>query len=207
MPEAPKAIKNSRKAQKALGTYWYSDWALSLFIEEMKRTFPDCLILVTGDHSYIPPMMNKMLHRDYTFREKFCTSFMMYHRGFTQDILASNNIGGHMHIMPTVMELIAPKGFTYYSLFPALTEPIDHVVTPYNWLTHEAIGAQGNDFYQPLTVSTEEIPTLRRDNHFSKQADDWCALTSWLVRHTDRLEPVVKINSEWSGGQKIFCPF
>ncbi len=204
MPDAPQAIKNSRKAQKALGTHWYSDWALSLFIEEMKRTFPDCLILVTGDHSYIPPMMNKMLHRDYTFREKFCTSFAMYHRDLNRDILAGNNIGGHMHIMPTIMELIAPKGFTYYSLFPSLTAPVDHVVTPYHWLTRNAIGAQGNDFYQPLTVSAGEIPTLRRSNHFSQQTDDWCALTSWLARHTDKLEPVEKISPECQAGQKHF---
>ena len=32
-------------------------------------------------------------------------------------ILAGNTIGGHMNIMPTILELIAPKDFTYYSLF------------------------------------------------------------------------------------------
>ncbi len=190
MPEAPKALKNSRKVQKALGTHWYSDWALFHFIEDMKRTYPDSLILVTGDHSYIPYKVNKMLHRDYTYRERFCTSFMMHHQGIDQDILAGNTIGGHMHVMPTIMELIAPKGFTYYSLFPPLTEPVDHVITPYHWLTRDAIGAQGSGFYQPLVVSPEEIPTLEGDNHFTKQADDWCSLSSWLVRHPNRLEPV-----------------
>jgi hypothetical protein len=208
MPEAPKEIKNDRKAQKALGTHWYSDWALSHFIEDMKRTFPDSLIIVTGDHSYIPIMLNKMLHRgEYTFREKFCTSFMMYHREINQDILAGNTIGGHMHIMPTIIELIAPKGFTYYSLFSPMTEPVDHVLTPYHWLTLDAIGARGDDFYQPLTVSAGEIPTLKWDNPFTKQADDWCALTSWLVRHADKLEPVGKFNPEYQVDKKVFCPF
>lgn len=191
MPQAPKAIKNSRKAQKALGTHWYSDWALVEFIEDMKKTYPDSLIIVTGDHSYTPIMLNKMLERaDYTFRERFCTSFMMHHREINQAMLAGNTIGGHMNIMPTIMELIAPEGFTYYSLFPPLTEPFDHVVTPYHWLTRDAIGAQGSNFYQPLTVSAEELPTLWRDNQLNKQADDWCALTNWLVRHTDRLDAV-----------------
>lgn len=192
MPAVPKELKNSRKTQKVLGTHWYSDRAISHFIEDMKRTYPDSLILVTGDHSFIPSALNKssLLRRaGYTFREQFCTSFMMYHREISQAILAGNTIGGHMNIMPTIMELIAPKGFTYYSLFSSLTEPLDHVVTPYHWLTRDAIGAQGGSFYQPLIVSAEEVPTLKRDNPFANQAENWCCLSSWLVRHTDMLDP------------------
>ncbi|MEN6568025.1 MAG: sulfatase-like hydrolase/transferase, partial [Veillonellales bacterium] len=196
MPEAPSEIKNSRQTQQILGSHWYSDRALSHFIEAMKRTYPDSLIIVTGDHSYIPGPLNQssLLQRaDYSFREQFCTSFMLYHQDIKQDILAGNTIGGHMHIMPTIIELIAPQGFTYYSLFPSLTESIDQVVTPYHWLTRDAIGPQGNSFYQPLTVSAEEIPTLQRDNPFARQADDWCVLTSWLLRHTDKLEPAEQL--------------
>ena len=37
----------------------------------------------------------------------------MHHPELTQDILAGNMIGGHMNIMPTIFELIAPKGFSY----------------------------------------------------------------------------------------------
>lgn len=196
MPETPEEIKNSREEQKILGTHWYSDRAIFNFIEDMKTTYPDSLIIVTGDHALLPGALNKssLLQRaDYTFREQFCTAFMMYQRDINQDILAGNTIGGHMHIMPTIIELIAPKGFRYYSLFPSLTEPIDYVVTPYHWLTHDAIGTRDNNFYQPLVVSEKEIPTLRRDNSFAKQAENWCNLSSWLVRHADRLESAEKL--------------
>lgn len=196
MPKAPESIKKSRKAQKSLGTHWYSDQALSHFIEDMKQTYPDSLIIVTGDHSHLPAELNKtsLLQRsEYTFREQFCTSFMMYHQDINQDILAGNTIGGHMNIMPTIMELIAPKDFAYYSLFPSLLEPIDQVITPYHWLTPKAIGAYGTSFYQPLSSTVGEIETLMSDNRFEQQADDWCSLTSWLVRHPDRLEQKSKI--------------
>jgi hypothetical protein len=198
MPMVPAAIRNSRKTQNELEVHWYTDQALSNFIEDMKKTYPDSLIIATGDHAHIAgsKALNKssLLQRaDYTFREQFCTSFMMYHRDINQDILAGNIIGGHMNIMPTIMELIAPKGFVYYSLFPSLTKPIDHVVTPYHWLTCDAIGTYGNTFYQPLTVSAQEIPTLNRNNLFDEQAEAWCDFTSWFVRHPDKMEQAQEI--------------
>jgi len=196
MPKAPESIKKSRKAQKSLGTHWYSDQAISHFIEDMKETYPDSLIIVTGDHSHIPAELNKtsLLQRtEYSFREQFCTSFMMYHKDINQDILAGNTIGGHMNIMPTILELIAPKGYEYYSLFPSMLEPIDRVITPYHWLTPKAIGAYGNNFYQPLNIAATEIETLTGDNLFEKQAADWCSLTSWVVKHSDKLEQKAEI--------------
>ena len=193
MPQAPDSIKKSRNAQKSLGTHWYSDQALSHFIEDMKQTYPDSLIIVTGDHSHLPAELNKtsLLQRsEYTFREQFCTSFMMYHRDIDQDILTGNTIGGHMNIMPTILELIAPKGFAYYSLFPSLLEPIDQVITPYHWLTPKAIGACTNQFYQPLSLGANDIETLTSNTSLKQEADAWCSLTSWFVRHPDKLEQI-----------------
>jgi phosphoglycerol transferase MdoB-like AlkP superfamily enzyme len=199
MPMAPAAVRNSQRTQKALEVHWYSDQALSKFIEDMKKTYPDSLIIVTGDHAHIPGSANKSYlaaaqRTDYTFREQFCTSFMMYHPDIDQEMLAGNTIGGHMNIMPTIMELIAPKGFGYYSLFPSLTKPIDHVVTPHHWLTRDAIGGYGKPFYQPLTVSMQEIPMLNRDNHlFDEETKAWCNFTGWFVRHPDKMEQAQEI--------------
>ena len=58
--------------------------ALSKFVSDVQVAYPDSLIIVTGDHSrkIIPfgsplyPQTGPMI------REKYCTSFAMYHREF-----------------------------------------------------------------------------------------------------------------------------
>ena len=158
----------------------------------MLEEYPDSLIILTGDHASNPiPFDGSMINRrEPTIREQLCTEFSMYHRDIYQSILAGNTIGGHMNIMPTILELIAPKDFTYYSLFPSLLEPIDHVVTPYHWMTPNKIGLYENDFYQQLTGSTEEMEGLKP---FVAEHDGWCNITGYLVRHPELLARAEKL--------------
>ena len=155
----------------------------------MKRVYPDALFIVTGDHASIPIHPGDTLTRqDVTLREQFCTSFAMHHPELTQDILAGNTIGGHMNIMPTIFELIAPKGFPYYSLVPSLTEPLDHVVTPYHWLTKENVGSAQTPVYQSTIVTDQELPT--KESTGVRYADEIAgvdALTAWICRHPEIL--------------------
>ena len=93
-----------------------------------------------------------------------------------------------MNIMPTIFELIAPKGFSYYSLVPSLTEPIDHVVTPYHWLTKENVGSAQTPVYQSTVATDQEVPT--KESTGIRYADEIAgvdALTAWIVRHPEML--------------------
>ena len=191
MPDAPMRLKENSKAQKELGTLWYSDQAINKFIRDMLEEYPDSLIILTGDHASNPiPFDGSMINRrEPTIREQLCTEFSMYHRDIYQSILAGNTIGGHMNIMPTILELIAPKDFTYYSLFPSLLEPIDHVVTPYHWMTLDKIGLYENDFYQSLAVTGDEVSTLLQHKcPFLEEREGLCEITNWLVRYPKSLE-------------------
>lgn len=189
LKDLPESVRHNHKKQKILGTYWYSDKAISDFVEEMERVYPDALFIVTGDHASIPIHPGDTLTRqDVTLREQFCTSFAMHHPELTQDILSGNTIGGHMNIMPTIFELIAPKGFSYYSLVPSLTEPIDHVVTPYHWLTKENVGSAQTPVYQSTVATDQELPT--EESAGIRYADEIAgvdALTAWIVRHPEML--------------------
>lgn len=194
MPDAPEKAKKDAAVQKCMGTCWYSDQSISKFVKDMQETYPDSLIFVTGDHAAGPiPFDSGIVNRrGALFREQWCTSFAMYHKDIDQSIFAGNTIGGHMNIMPTIMELIAPKGHSYYSMFPSLLEPIDHVVTPYHWLTPDAIGLHTDTFYQGLDISSEEIPTMIGENRFMDEMKGYCDITGWFARHTDELQPVGK---------------
>lgn len=49
--ELPDDMKRRQNLLADLETYWYTDQALSAFVEQVQQRFPDSLILVTGDHS------------------------------------------------------------------------------------------------------------------------------------------------------------
>lgn len=93
-----------------------------------------------------------------------------------------------MNIMPTVIELIAPKGFTYYSLFSSLTEPIDHLVTPYHWLRPDAYGTFENEFYQPLGNHHKEDELCEGPIPYVDECKAWKNLTGYMLRHPELLQ-------------------
>lgn len=192
MPEAPEAVRHSHERQQVMGTYWYSDRAVFAFVDRMLAAYPDSLVIVTGDHSAgpIPMDMGIIARTETTLREHFCTSFAMHQREIDQRIFVGNTIGGHMNIAPTIFELIAPAGFRYYSLFESLTEPIRRVVTPYHWMTCDAVGSADDALYQGLAVSAQPVETYHEtdgQSRFAAETAGYSAITGWIARHPELL--------------------
>lgn len=190
MPAAPEALLKHGKMMKQMAGIWYADQALIKFVEKMQTVYPDSLFVVTGDHTtgLIPFQCGVVGRTEPNLRERVLTSFAISHPELTADMLAENTIGGHMNIMPTLFELIAPAGFTYYSIAEPLTEPIHRVVTPYCWLTHDRIGDYRDGLSQQLAVSEDLLPFERDRDMFREERDAWCELTGWLVRHPELLD-------------------
>ena len=192
MPDIPKVVRKDRARQKELGTYWYTDRTVTRFIERMRADYPDALFIVTGDHSHMPIRPGATLSRqDVSLHETYCTSFAMHHCEIDQSLFRGNALGSHMHILPTLMELIAPKGFSYASLFPSLMTPIDHIVTPYHWMTKDAIGPMDDAVYQPLAAGSEPVLTAELPEKkipFLDELEGYTSVTAWLLRHPERLK-------------------
>ena len=188
MPEAPDRVKADAMAQRRLGCYWYADWALFRFVSQMKALYPDSLFLVTGDHTMrLIPFEDGIVNRPGpTVREQAATYFAIHHPELAPDQFAGNTIGSHMNILPTLMELLAPAGHEYLSLFPPLTEPIDHIVTPYHWLTPRRVGNFGDACHQPLWPADGE-PPRPDDGRWQAERDGWRELSGWLARHPELL--------------------
>lgn len=195
MPKAPEDIKKDTSLQKNLGTFWFSDQAVGKFIDTMRQAYPDSLFIVTADHAVTMTKLQatSLMKRDCTIREQHCPVFMMNHRDIDQQIFAGNTIGGHMNIMPTVLEMIAPEGFSYYSLFASLTEKIDHIVTPYHWLRKNAYGTYENDFYQPLGEAYGRQEVMEGPNPYMEEYHAWKDLTGYMVRHPELLQPAAEL--------------
>lgn len=187
-PEVAARIARDKKISRRMASIWYADQALIRFAERMKKDFPDSLIIITGDHSFgaLPYEYDVAKRREPTIREAVLTSFAMYHRELTPDMLPSH-IGGHMNILPTLLELIAPQGFSYLSPFAPLTQPLSHVVTPYCWETEDTIGDFRSGEAQPLKITDGPLPTEHLVR-FREERDALCELTGWYVRHPELLE-------------------
>ena len=175
--------------KRGLACAAYADAVLCRFIAEMRESFPDSFFIVTGDHAGgVLPLGDGIMERSEAhLREQLLTSFSMHHPQLTAEHLVHNEIGGHMNILPTLIELIAPKGFSYYAVDKPLTERIERVVTPYAWLTHEEIGRYQDCKAQELKVTAGALPWRVDTERFTEERDAYCELTAYYVRHPELL--------------------
>ena len=182
-------MKGNALKRRGLACAAYADDALCRFIAQMQAAYPDSLFVVTGDHAGgILPLGNGELERtEPLLREQIMPAFSMHHPALTAEHLAHNTIGGHMNILPTLIELIAPKGFPYYAVDKSLTESLERVVTPYAWLTQTRVGRYRDRTAQELTVTAGELPWLLDTEAFAQERDAYCELTAYYVRHPELL--------------------
>ncbi|MEE1363052.1 MAG: sulfatase-like hydrolase/transferase [Selenomonadaceae bacterium] len=190
MPNIPEALKNSEMDMRRFAGVWYSDQYINKFIDEMKEQYPDSLVIVTGDHaSQLIPYDKEIIPRtEQMLRETMLPCFHIYHKDLTADMLANNKIGSHMNIPATIIELIAEKGFEYCSLFPSLTEKLDHVVSPYCWMTENEIGVYRDKTSQQLETSAENKTINVGKVLYEAERNAWQEITGWILRHPEVLQ-------------------
>lgn len=184
-------IRENEERRKAFSTARYADWAVQSFIRKIQTRFPDALILYTGDHSnlYGDLSNSSLVPRDYMYRELYCTPLLVHHRDIAQGFFGENTIGTHLNIMPTVLEMIAPQGFTYYSLYPSLTFPQPAgLVTPKQWITPLELGEVASGLVEEVKEADREGTKKHEpDNKMWRQlSSDMTSLTAWVVRHADK---------------------
>ena len=107
----------------------------------------------------------------------------MHHPDLHGGMFGDTILGEHMNILPTLIELIAPKGFEYYSLKGSLFDNIEHVVTPYSWMDSTCIGYYNDNIYQQLGESTENTDMNSGDMQYEAERDMLIGITNWLVKH------------------------
>ena len=131
----PDTFKKSKEWKQKLSHFWYADKALVNFVAEAQKKNPDSLFAITGDHAdrmHIEP--NPSLFERYTI------PLVLYGKGVTKSLIPDSAAGGHLSIAPTLIELIAPTGFRYYSLNESLTKGGTIGANHELWITENSIG-------------------------------------------------------------------
>lgn len=166
-----------------LGHYWYMDKIVTQFVHETMKKYPDSLFVITGDHAV---RMNPS--RTPTMYEYQSIPFVLYGQGVTPAVLAPDVVGGHTNIVPTLIELIAPAGFSYVSIAPSLTE--NNMGAAFNrdyFLTRSVMGRFNTKETELLPGAAEEDPAAAYD--LLQRRMTILRTLSWqLIEHGDSLE-------------------
>lgn len=130
----PETERNNQELIKELGHFWYADKQVGDFIVKVKAKYPDSLFIFVGDHAD-----RYNIDKTPSMYERYTVPLIISGKGIHKDLLPSDNAGSQIDIMPTLIEFIAPQGFTYYSVGKSLTE--NKLGQSYAfWITSNAIG-------------------------------------------------------------------
>ncbi len=107
-PPAMKKYYDGAMNMKELGHLWYGDKALGDFVRKAEKEFTGSIFNFTGDH-----FGRKFINHKPNLYEKSSVAYVMYGKSIPKSL--NTTPGTHIDIMPTLIEMIAPRGFEYYS--------------------------------------------------------------------------------------------
>lgn len=131
----PDQVKQDEALIKQLGHFWYADKMMADFIKKMKKEYPDSVFIIMGDHG---DRMN--IDKTPMMYERYGIPLIVTGRGINKNTLPERAAGSQIDAVPTLIELVAPKGFTYYSVGNSLTRGNDFGVNYGFWITPDYIG-------------------------------------------------------------------
>lgn len=104
---------------RMLGHLWYSDKCIGEFVKKAESGLSRPLFAFTGDH-----FGRKFINARPEFFERSGVPFILYGKETLRGVtIPQGAAGAHIDIGPTLVELAAPKGFTYYSVGRDLLAP------------------------------------------------------------------------------------
>lgn len=149
----PDAEKNNAELIKELGHFWYADKEAGAFINKIKAKYPDSLFIFMGDHAdrynidKVPSMY-----------ERYAIPLIITGKGIHKEFLPEDTAGSQIDVIPTLMDLIAPKGFTYYSVGQSMLS--NKLGENYGfWITANAIGNTDDLIDNPQYFGDKQLPT------------------------------------------------
>ena len=163
-----------------LGHYWYMDEVITNFIRTASERCPESLFVVTGDHAI---RCDPSTHP--TIFEHQSVPFVLYGAGVTKEILPPDAVGDHISIIPTIIELIAPKDFAYYSIAPSLLNSDGVGFNNSSFVTAKVAGQIDSDVIEllPHVASNElnDVNLAEEREHATKVIGAMRTVAWWII--------------------------
>lgn len=176
----PKEQRNNELLLRELGHFWYADKMLSQFITAMKAKYPDSIFVIVGDHAdrYNVENVPTMYHR-------YAIPIIITGKGVKKDMLKGGTVGSQIDIFPTLMDLVAPHAFTYYSVGHSLLQKSEVAANYAFVLTDNYIGKTDTEKFAPhyFAPNNRHLPYREALEYASAiRAVSW-----WLAQHGTKL--------------------
>ena len=159
-----------------IGHQIYAEKNLCDFVKKMQTVEPESLFVIVGDHA---DRFNT--DKNPSTYERYCVPLIIFGCGVNQNFFAENAAGSQIDILPTIIELIAPKGFEYFSVGKSLIENkigVNHLL----FITKNFIGNANNFPLEP-----EKIFPDRNFEFNSAEVEDYInfvrGVSFWRVKH------------------------
>lgn len=166
--------KSDKELIKKLGHFWYADKVIANFIQTSYERHPESLFVMTGDHN------KNIFETNLNLYEQYGIPLVIFGQGIHKDIFPEKVTGGQINIIPTVIELVAPQGFEYYSLGESLTRGNQLGINNEVWITPYNIGRLDNDSVVMLPGSAGSESTAGIE-HIKEKVKAAQALSWWRV--------------------------
>ena len=173
----PQEFQKDEALLKRIGHYWYADREMMRFVEKMRAEHPGSLFIIMGDHS-----TRLEIEKNFTKFEEVSIPFIISGPGIKPQLFPAGTAGSQIQVLPTLIELIAPKGFEYYSLAPSLTMPSNQGVNFNWWITGDAFGSR-NDPLQEVIPNGYNLG--QRDAVWEKAV---LAYSWWRIRNGNQFD-------------------
>jgi len=178
--------KDAPMTLRELGHFKYADNELLKFVRKTEQQFPNSLFVITGDH-----YGRRHVVRNPNLFERTAVPLVFYGKSVLGNYKGiSGAAGSHIDIAPTLIEMIAPKGFQYYSYGDNIFNHNrlqlglgkDAVVTPYHIFSIQDGTFEPVPFNLPIgQPSDPQYP------HYKKRYDTAMGLAWWRIMHGPNL--------------------
>ncbi len=171
-----------------LGHLWYSDKAIGDFVASAESKFPSSIFGFTGDH-----YGRRFINHQPNLYEKSSVPFILYGKSVPKQV--NTTPGSHIDIMPTLIEMIAPEGFEYYSFGTSLLDENKKYGIGYKkFITSDEL------LYFPKDKKVETFNLVNKEKSFldksplKKHANELMALSWHYIMKGDTviIQPKVK---------------
>lgn len=180
----PANQKDNRDLAIKLGHYWYATREMVKFIHAAEKKYPDSLFIIVGDHA---DRVNIQPNPD--LYERYTIPFIVYGQGVTKDLIPKTAAGSHTNVAPTIIELVAPKGFTYYSVGESLTSNPKYGFNHGFWISSDYIGKMYQDEQVlPLPLIKDNAVETHNPDKLNMDITAMRAVSWWLIKYGSEIK-------------------
>lgn len=144
----PPERRGDQRLLDRLGHYWYADREMARFVAAIRERYPDSLFILTGDHG-----MRLNIEGNPSLQRSVCVPVVISGPGISPRLFPQGNAASQLQIVPTLIELIAPKDFSYYSLLPSMTQKNSYAANGEYWMVNQTMGSRLQSVISPPNSS------------------------------------------------------